>query len=388
MNINIYKYVITNVTPLVITAPSGYRGLSYSCVADYINGSMVRGAFLTSLMSNGLIKQDEIEKISYNIRVTPALPCNTPESKLYEDVMFAHSLAYRFKSKDVAIYSLNVSKLLDLIKKGENVKKIIVKLIKNVSDLLISTGMIKDLRHHPVEIKRMEGATIVRDNNMWKALSPEVGLYVETSIERARGSSRPGILYAYEYITPGTLFTGYISYLSKGEDDLAALLEDLSKSRKELIVRIGRGTGRGYGICRLKLESHEVKPEVIKEDIIAFEVIGPTFTISPYPRPLIKGDEISVKVPTLGSTKLKILYAIGRKTITYRGWSYLYNAPRVPITAQAPGFILIARILECQELGNILAYMPYIGLDENSTLGFNILYPLLEDFIPELEVIT
>jgi len=405
--LDVYRYVITNITPLIITSPRGYRGLSYVHVADYINGSMVRGGLITSLMNYGIIKdQNEAEKLSYNIRVTPALPCKNTESSLYKDVTFAHSLSYTFKApmphdekreeRRKFVYSLGILNLINLIiHRKMSVEDAISELISRLSRRLIESlksSIEFDIRRHPAEIKNAEGMIIVKDTRGWATISTETGVYVETSVERARGSSRPGVLYAYEYIRPGTIFTGYITYL--GDDkDLATILKDLAREKKEILVRIGRGTGRGYGLCKLKLEMHDIKEiegEIKDINIIALEAISPMFTISPYPKPVTSGDKFSVNISQTESMELEILHVIGRHQLMYRGWSYLYNAPRLPILAQAPGCLFISRITKADPntINDVLSYLPYVGLNEYSSLGFNFVYPIIEDFIPEYQVIS
>jgi len=386
----IFNIVIKFLTPALLQVKEGYRGMMYSGVADKVSGSTIRGSLLTWGIREGIISEDEAvkESLSPKHSVTTFLLARET-SCMYEDTMIAHALSLMFKKGlgDGTIYSLGVDRLINkYMSKGTMLtpKDILTELINEVMKKIDVKG---DELKCSANTERVMGNSLTRVNDSWR-LSKDLidyvsGSYVGVGIDRLRRTSAPGVLFGYEYVESGAVYVGIVSC---SEDSvMCKVVEALRKSN--VIISVGKGTGRGYGLAKV-LDIKELSPKIVSNvkegDYVALEVIGPTFTLklhtgtsAPIPRPLTLGDEITVRNKDK-SLELKVIGVFGGTNV-FRGWSLRTNTPKLAIKALDYGSLIIAKVR-----GNVglLSMLPYVGINEFSSQGFNIVLPLITDFLP------
>jgi len=390
MSFRVYLYAIRLLTPTVLTSTYGFRGMSYTVVSDYIPGSVVRGALLSELMIEGLLdKRDaDLEAVNPLHVFSPALhvPRDRAEAVPLKDVAFAHALAYQLKG-DNTVYSFGIEKLIERVEKGVAVEEALTDIIGSTlesidRDAYRTTTSSGFPVRSSAEMKPASHSVIVRTDGSWRITKPGRGIYVENAVERSRGSAAHGMLYAYEYLKPGERFVGFIilsehSYLVKP-------LEDLARG-KCINVRIGRGLGRGFGLAELYIREADYKllsssEESACEGLVAFYTFAPFAELDPLPRPPRAGEELEIEVFGNIVGKAKVVAALGRGSVEYRGWSYRTSLPKLPVRALSPGSLIIAQLLDAK--CDVLRLGAPVGLGPLSAQGFNIVVPLRRDFIP------
>jgi len=394
-----FRVSIQLLTPTIITSLAGYRGMSYSVVSSYIPGSMVRGALFTRMLLERLLNEKTINEESLRPRhaVSPALyvPHWLDKALPFSSVSFAHALAYTLKSgrDGGSVYSLGLDRLLDAVRKGVDVQRALSELIFEHS-LRMDCKAYSEALERPdkslvavfrssTEARPAQGLTIARKGGSWLAVSPERGIYAETAVDRARGSAAHGALYAYEYIVPGSRFVALLS--AEEGSPIAEALNSLSGC---IEVRIGRGTGRGFGIARMCIErlgsderSELENEEVRSGEIVALCALSPLATLTPLPEPVAPSvGAIDVKVFGSKAGRFDVIAVLGRGTQLYTGWSYRTRSPKLPIKANTPGTIVIARVTQVSEL---LRETALAGINELSSQGMSFVKILTRDYIPE-----
>ena len=386
----VFNVMIKFLTPALLLVKEGYRGMMYSGVADKVPGSTVRGSLLTWGIREGIISRDEAVKESLSPKHSVTTFLLTREtSRMYEDVTLAHALSLTFKKGlgDGAIYSLGIDRLISkYVSKGASItpKDVLAELINEVMKEIDARG---DELRCSANTERVMGSSLTRVGDSWrlsKGLVGDVsGSYVGVAIDRIRRTSAPGALFGYEYVESGTVYSGIVS-CSEGSV-MCRVVEALRKGNA--VIGVGKGTGRGYGLAKV-LSVEELSPKVVSSvkegDYVALEVVGPTFTLKPHtstsapiPRPVTPGDEVVVRNEG-GSLKLEVVGVYGGINV-FRGWSLRTNTPKLAIKALDYGSLIIAKVRGNVELLNTL---PYIGLNEFSSQGFNIVLPLVTDFLP------
>ncbi len=392
MSVEVYRYELIIKTPTVITSMSGIRGLLYTTVANHIPGSIVRGGLFTSLILEGSIKSDVAHKeaLSPIHSITPAVYISREGLRLYNEALFAHALNFRFKSEK-EVHSIDLKKLVDNIKKGgTDINAFREGLLRTIIDskrsLEENAVKVNDPLKRSLEVKSVEGEVINLKDGKWYVVTASKGAYIETSVERARGSSVPGVLYAYEYVEPGNRFTGYVSCLK--ESTLCQVLDTYVNS--EIVIRLGRAIGRGYGLALLHLKKVSINLkdiEIGRGDLLVFEVIGPFFTLNRYgAKPPKPGLRLRLKTPWTNSSYIDVLILgiiSNREPIEYIGWSFRTSTPKLPIHALSHGAIVVCKVEDARNPKEVLKLIPYIGIDRFSSQGYNILLPLNSNFIGE-----
>lgn len=386
----IFTYELVPTTPMIITSATGFRGMCYTVATSYVPGSMVRGALMTRLLEEKLIDQKDVENEALNPlhSVSPALYAPQPSKPVpYRDLAFAHALSFVFKGED-KVFSLGIEQLMLLIERGKDVETAL-------RELLLDTMFRVDRRAYSniasdpswifkcsAEMKSAAHEPLARIDGVWKIVKPSRGVYVENAVDRARESAMHGALYAYEYVEPGSRFVGFIAVDESSA--LATALDSLKGSCT--IVRIGRGLGRGFGIARLCIsearpEDFELQIEVPKNSRIALYAFSPlTKADEPY-RPPCAGDELTLRVFGSRVCRARVVASLGRGLLRYGGWSYRSGTPKMPIKALQPGSLIFIEILETYDR-DLFTYLPFAGISELSSQGFDIAAPLHRDFLP------
>ena len=386
----VFNVVIKFLTPTLLQVKEGYRGMIYSGVTDKVPGSTIRGSLLTWGIREGIISKDEAVKESLNPKYSVTTFLLTREtSRMYEDVMVAHALSLTFKKGlgDGTIYSLGIDRLISKYVSRSTMlapKDILAELVNEVMKRIDTKG---DELRCSANTERVMGSSLTKVNDSWRLSKDLVsyisGSYVGVGIDRLRRTSAPGIIFGYEYVEAGATYLGIVTC---SEDSvMCKVMETLRRSNA--VINVGKGTSRGYGLAKI-LSIKELSPKIVsnvKEGVyIALEVIGPTFTLKPYtstsapiPRPPVPGDEIIVR--NKGEPlRLEVVGVFGGINV-FRGWSLRTGTPKLAIKALDYGSLIIARVRGNVKLLNML---PYIGINEFSSQGFNIVLPLVTDFLP------
>lgn len=381
-----YKYVVEVLTPTIITSPSGYRGLSYTIVSNYINGSIVRGALFSYLLLEKLITKDIVDSETRNPShsVSPALPVpkNMASQAIpYLDTAFAHSLSYTFKGDGKIVYSLGIDKLLSQIRKGLRLEEAFYSII---NEFVIARDR-EAYKHNDIftsssETRKVLGDTIAKSGGRWIRVNPSLSVYVENAVDRARGSAAEGMLYAYEYIEPGSTFIGYISTEEKSY--ISKVLESIKNS--DILIRIGRGIGRGYGVSKLTLTPVEIKAEDIYiESNNKFIMYAASPLVNPrgLPRPLAVSDEVELSLwDRYKVARVRIDGIISGATWRFYGWSYRTSFPKLPVEALIPGNLALVSLHEIFDR-SLIDVLYVAGFSMLSSQGYNFVKILDRDFI-------
>ncbi len=392
MEIAMYRYVVELLNPLIITSTQGYKGMSYTIVSDYIPGSMVRGAIFTHFLIEKLVSENDIglEAKSPRHSVTPALPIPRElrdSAYLLRDAAFAHALTYTLKGGGDTVFSLGIENILKHVSKCVDVEKAIEKTVFE-SSVKSDVNAYKNALSDPAEVfgssterENACGLTVVKRDGRWVSYKPKRGIYVETAVDRSRGSAAHGMLYAYEYIEPGNIFTGFVSVAS--DSKVAEAFKSISKSC--IVARIGRGLGRGFGLSRICIEgiaAFDAMSEAVDlypGRFVAMYATSPMFLVNPMPRPIASGDEIELNVFGTSVAKVVVCSVIGKDPVKYYGWSYRHGLPKLPIVANPPGSLAIVTINSVynKDFAKLLALT---GFNNFSAQGFNFVKPLTQDF--------
>lgn len=389
----IYDVTMKFLTPAMITVEEGSRGMLYEGFSDRIPGSTVRGSLLSWALREGLVTINEVTKevLAPRYAVTPFLLSARDDGIIYEDVGIAHALSFKFKDGmgDERVYSFGIKDLVEEIRGGSGDPVTALQmLIARTSESIDRRG--DDLKSS-TNLERVLGASITRDprgRGGWRLSrgSAKSGSYVGISIDRERGSVMPGALFLYEYVESGSTYVGAVA--CEEGSLVCKLLDGVRRGAAKVLV--GKGTGRGYGVAEVRVRERGESPDSGINDLrgcgyLAFEVIGPLLTFTPrhqgdapLPRPAGPGDRLLV---SLGHSTLSIdVVAAFGNVGRFGGWSLRTNSPKLAFNALSYGSIIVGRV---EGDSKLLGLMPYLGLDKLSSQGYNILLPLMEDFLPK-----
>ena len=297
----------------------------------------------------------------------------------------------KWPGKDVVL-SPGIENVISAIKRGRvDLEAAISDATLNFTLKLTSRG---EVWFQPGELKSCGGKVVSLEHLGWRISRVDVSSYIQVSLDHVRGAVSPGLIYAYEQVKPGTTYTGFITALDTSP--IMSLIRKVASS--SVYLRIGRGISRGYGLVELRarpIDPRKLIEKVISEpiklgDIVALEVLTPTFTLEPLPKPFIKGSVIEVDeawfskmTGQLVELKLKILDHPVGSLRKYVGWSLRTNTPKLPVKGLSPGSLLICKIESCSvDVNEALPLLPFIGVNDFSAQGFNQLIPMNVDPFP------
>jgi hypothetical protein len=370
MNIELYHVTLTLTSPAIVGARGSERGLLYTVMRDIVPGPSFHGTLVKAIASN-MYSGSIITPSTLQTFVTPLYPV-TRGGKLYRDATIAHALSIHGKGYASSIItSYNVEKVIDLLEHGLKLEEAIVKTITDYLDALHSYSLRLEmgLSVNVADLKSAQGVVVEKDHvgsaEVWKKVRVRKGAYLENAVDRVRGSVYAGALYGYEYIVPGTLFTGYVA-CSSGQ----GLCRDVSGIAGADVV-IGKGQGRGFGRARIEIRQVAVENEAktccpVGEKLVALIATSPSFVADPIPRPVRAGDILE----TLSGVKLVIKHVIGSRLDVYVGWSRLRHSPKLVVRDNALGTILVAEV-DNSKLTEPLCVELMMGMLKNSLPGFN-----------------
>ncbi|RLI11228.1 hypothetical protein DRO33_04410, partial [Candidatus Bathyarchaeota archaeon] len=219
---------------------------------------------------------------------------------------------------------------------------------------------------------------------------------VQVGIDRPRGSSAPGVLYAYELIRPGCVYAGLMAVVENSYL-MAFLNERLAGGRASFTAHVGRGVSRGFGKVRLTLRElrlDELRPGWLKSELrageqVVLEATSPVFVENGgfMPVPPWPGCELTLDgrwyesiVGQRASLRLKVSGVYSRRgSVVYRGWSVRTRKPKMPIRALPAGSLLVCEVVEGELREPLISLLPILGLNSASSMGFNQLAPIEED---------
>ncbi|MGC9086040.1 MAG: RAMP superfamily CRISPR-associated protein [Thermoproteota archaeon] len=358
----VYKLELEVETPLVITEDQTTNILRHS--ASYISGSAIRGSLLTYLHNE---KKKNIEQEIND----PKLVFHPAYLLIGEDVTRpAHPLVFSCKlcAEDSIFTELS--------------KEVI---ISREIDKAIPT---KCPKGHLFSTKSKGGELIIerKENGKKTFKSVELDNYF-TSIEsiginRKLGSVEVGMIYSYIALSPRTKFTSLI--FDQGER-----INELDVE-SEFTLYIGRGTSRGLGHVRAKLnedsefidkEINRIKATIENLDrIVILRALSPVFHIEI--KSDLNGNTYLWSNPTLAAQSipsgLSKYHLIGDKNYLLTGmskvsgFSTISNIPKVSLEGAKPGSLFFYKSsydLDYEKLVNC----ELSGFGQFSYSGFNIL---------------
>jgi hypothetical protein len=378
MNIELYHVTLTLTSPVIVGAKGSERGLLYTVTRDIVPGPAFHGALVKAIAST-VYSGSIITLPALQTFVTPLYPV-TRSGKLYRDVTIAHALSIHGKGYASSIIaSYNVEKVIELLEHGLKLEEAIVKTINDHLEALHSYSLRLEmgLSINVADLKSAQGVVVVKDRvgsaDVWKKVRVRKHVYLENAVDRVRGSVYAGALYGYEYIVPGTLFTGYVACLS-GQ----GLCREVSSIAGADVV-IGKGQGRGFGRARIEIRQVTVESEAkaccpVGEKLVALIATSPSFVVDPIPRPVRAGDVLE----TLSGARLVIKHVIGSRLDVYAGWSRLRHSPKLVVRGNALGTILVAEVAN-GKLTEPLCIELMMGMLKNSLPGFNTFHVIRRD---------
>ena len=378
MNVlDVYWLKLETLSPMIIASEIGKAGYVHLTLTDFIPGSMLKGAILSSAILCGSISIDEADKlaVSPDMAVGSALRTYDPDAPPLSRLLLTHTLCFRSKWGG-EVLSLGADELA----KEPDYEKTLANLIER----LTITRMKRDgWKVAPGEVKPIAGRPAVKEGARWRLVGfkepVKKSYYVQVALDHVRGGSSPGALYAYEHVPPGATYSSLIAVL-----DISPLKEFFDKGEAEL--RIGRGISRGFGLVKAVFSAIGLpKGKRLEEgERIALEALSPIFVEDPLPRPPRPRDLLTPDLDWYQKMlnlkpegALRVRGVLG-STTTYRGWSVRTNLPKLPIKALKPGSILICEVEG--EIGEeVSAALPILGINHHSSAGFNQLIPLKPD---------
>jgi hypothetical protein len=387
-NIKLFKVDLMTLTPVIVGVRGSERGVLYTSPKRVIPGVTFHGAFMKALSDLGAKVVNE--ETALKIYTTPLYPTLDSSKYLFKDVSVAHALSlygkgskqkritpYDGEIKQRYVISCGLRRLLeDFSVKKYDLLTCVSSTIKNfISELeskAVKYGV--ELLFNAADMKSAQGSPIMREGNLWYITPVKKGMYIENVVDNVRRSVHVGVLYGYEFIMHGTLFTGYIACYEG--NNLCDEIKDLAKTSRSIEVFIGKGQGRGFGKSEVRISElsitvlRDLLP--IKEELFIANTLAPTFVMNILPRPIASGDAIE----TLSGFRFRVLGVIGSNTEVYSGWSRLHHTPKVSIRCNTPGTLLIMKS-EDGVISEEVCIELLLGLVKGGLPGFNIIQPIV-----------
>ncbi|MHA1766099.1 MAG: RAMP superfamily CRISPR-associated protein [Promethearchaeota archaeon] len=224
-------------------------------------------------------------------------------------------------------------------------------------------------------------------------ITPGINYYTKSSLEE--------YLFQYDIIEPESIFEAYLTIESN--NDVLNLLNNTT-------IRIGRGKSRGFGKINLKLEKLDLEKKIsenkkviqnyLKDNQLIIAAKTRIFSLE------LNGTSKSGIVSNILIDLNKAISHVSQKLMGKKasinntfilegtigdfslisGWSLKSDQPKPHVPAANPGtlfkFLIKSSDQITQDILDLLAYMEFIGLNNYSQLGYNLMYyPLKKEEI-------
>lgn len=342
------KYIVE--TPLMIRT-------------DYLPGSIIRGAVLTSLLTRFDIRR---EAKNPSMVFHPAFPVHYTEG---EEIIYkpAHPFIYKCKichevtDTTPLLYCMDGNKLKDY----DELKNELTRIIP-----YICSGEQK----HPFSLKSVGGELVAIYNGKVKRYNNELIVFSSVGMNKILGSSEVNMIYTYQCIKPGTTFKGIIVQCG---DDIR--LDELIRMNDNLIIA-GRGGSRGFGRVRLdiSIDNHFIerrrgaiyKRLMESKGLILLRALTPLFNIAlDKDMGLISNYHIN---NLLRGISVKSCIPIITRETEISGFSLISNIQKVKIPAADRGSLIFIDIAEqIDNMVDRLIALELFGLGLFSSTGLN-----------------
>ncbi|MHA1285073.1 MAG: RAMP superfamily CRISPR-associated protein [Promethearchaeota archaeon] len=225
---------------------------------------------------------------------------------------------------------------------------------------------------------------------------PSKNSTISTSINRAKMSSLTGHLFHYNYIESGNIFESYI-VLGKNDE----IVNELQKIND---IKLGRAKSRGFGKVLLKIEELSltekvsknikiIKDTLLKEKVLIIaaktNIFSLKFDISKNDLGFLSDPTIDLNMAinrvnnilnlglqNLNESDFQLINSLG-STELKSAWSFKTDQPKPHIFAATPGSLYKFNVKTesiDENLLKALGYLEFIGLDDYSKLGYNLIY--------------
>jgi len=367
----IYDVELEVKTPTVITKTQVTNILR--CETDIINGSTIRGAFISTLMRNNCYKYIDVmgkcDKcdnkdclIRFEIK-NPKLVFH-PFYPVFNEAVTKPSHPFTYECK--LCEGPNKIFIAKSFQGYDKLRKFDIKQFVNPK---------KCKEEHYHTLKSIAASLIYKTRDgFYRKFRHQHSLLDATGINRYLGSVEIGMLYSYVGIAPGTKFRGKIV-------DKADVLREL-KAYGKMKIYVGRGFSRGLGHVEVDIKENKEYfdkrcEEVSKvldelEGKIIFRSLSPVFNLSYKEETGIT----SLPIPNPGNLPITQTLPCLSGLVEVSGYSIKTNMPKVKIKAADIGSLFFCKIKEKIEIDEIVQ-RELFGFEPFSIIGLNILevYP-------------
>jgi hypothetical protein len=199
--------------------------------ADWIPGSMLRGAILTALHRAGKLGAGDLERE----RAEPSLLAS-PAYPVVKGSRSAPATPFMFYCRRCKSVVDITREAAEKLARGEEPELPLLHECGEAPNWTSRLGL-----KLPRDLKPMHGALVAREERELRRVGVETFRSTSVAIGRDRGSAVRGMLFDYEAIAEGTEFWAWVlapDWLQPGSIEVA----------------VGRGASRGFGWAELRLE--------------------------------------------------------------------------------------------------------------------------------------
>lgn len=377
MSYKLFLIELTVKTPLVIGSRFSKNWYTYTD-PSIINARMIWGTILSRIA-------DVKPELALEEHMNPRIAFSSLiylENKLldnrsieYEPCIPSHPFNYKCKISNEIIYVSSNTLYRKIINDEilEMIREILSRTCRVEVDIGENTYIANIKRGLITPVKGL----IKKENNKYTVCSRSKTISVEmVAIDKSSRSAKSEMLYTYEALPEGTK---YYSLMIAPDNVLGEILDSLNaRNNKEIILRMGRGVSKGYGVVGVKFydktsllnEVDKYYAESLEDKILVLYSLSPVIWSN-----IVVNINSDLGIPVLPGLFIMRdkIYSTG--TVTVRGWSRLYNTPTPTLKALAPGAIITYKVEDRNSLPSNIAEL-VLMMQRLGGPGLNFLIPL------------
>lgn len=386
---SLFNLKIINHSPLLV----GSTGMTHNLydTLKFIPNTTLRGAFATKVLETYCTQQDQ----AYG----KCEPCDKKNNCPFYSLFFKHpfSITNGIYKKSLIDDDSDYCKHADFIPVHPFIQQCKVcrgPIVNKLEEWIKRNYVISTCPqcNNKTTMKSLEKYICRNCDNAPK--DPKIGFTTSTSVNRKTRSSLEKYLFRYSYIEPESVFECAM-FLEKNSE-----IESFLKSLD--FLRLGRSKSRGFGKVSIALESIDLEKrisynkDVIKDMIqrknkILISAKTNVFQLEAKPKTsyaFVSTPEFDLRKAVLRSLLFLNHYqedivfttelenTAGSSSVI-SGWSYKTQQPKPHFYSSSPGSVYKFTITPEQINDNILqalSYLEFIGIDQYSQLGYNLIY--------------